>query len=755
MRLMNSESQRWGFGFLLSSLLLLAGCSDNDANNPADDPDDPPTAQPPAVDRTSVLQSGDYGVVAFRGVPASAAPLNETLPPFGIYDGSSVETRGLDFDSQLLFPFGGFVSTYGPGVSKIGNAKTGTDVGLIVRLYPNLNLLAGSAEVNIYPLVNSDEGPMCFVTDSSGSIKSLQLYFEDFTRCTVARTGRLDEFSTQFSAVEFNLALGSFQEADAFNFVFRFDIVQDGRFVTDEAVVADEERETYAALTLNVNQAEALPLPDNVYAHGGFNPSLDGFGFANVGDASFDLFPKELIASEFGAESVCFVTNDECISLNPFGIYLTQAILPHDGGNGLCNGYSVAATMLATQSEFSIFEGKSLPSEYNPNAESSIELNFRDVRQLIAAKHIGQFAVDASTFDATVCPTLRPRDVINMIAAGFNTTDPITLIGIYNDEAGHAVTPYALSDEGANVQRIYVYDNNYPSDMDRYIEVDITPGAETWRYVGSINANAPDTVYAGFELENPMCPQPLSVYANPEIAVQSLGTTRFVDLVGANAQVIDADGRISGADFDAGISVNTIPNSVLTRTIGFDTLTIGELSAPGSTTGAVFDVIAEFLAEGYRLRLEPVSEDSQLELQFLQSSILRPEFTAAYGASLLPDTPFDEGTIQVFRAHPTARLVTVERPPAGDFEVDFYITLNDQQYGYLGDFSVDTRDLGTNDAVGVYITADGAAFSVFSYDSGTISNFVQLQAGRDFTWEFQRLSADAAPMAMTDLPTLQ
>ena len=754
MRLMNGESLRWGFGFLLSILLLLGGCSDNDANNPADNPEDPPTAQPPTVDRTSFLQGGDYGVVAFRGVPLPASPLTETLPPFGIYDGGEVDTRGLDYENQLLFPFGGFVSTFGPGVSKIGNAKTDTDVGLVVRLYPNFNVLPEAAEVNIYPLLSTDDGLLCFVTDSSNDTAMLRPYLDDFLSCTIARTGPLGEFATRFSAVEFNVDLGSFPEAGEFNFVFGFDLVEDGQF-SEEAVVNDPDRETYALLRLNTNVAEALPLPDNVYAHGRFNPSVNGFGFANMGDASFDLFPKELIASEFGIESVCFVLDGECVSLNPFGIYLTQMILPHDGGNGLCNGYSVAATMLATQSEFSVFEGKTAPSDYNHRAQSAIELNFNDVRQLVAAKHIGQFGVDASRFEETVCPSLRPTDVINMVAEGFNTADPIALIGIYNDIAGHAVTPYALSDEGGNVQRIYVYDNNYPSDMNRYIEVNTAPGAETWRYVGSINANAPDTVYSGFELENPMCPQPLSVYANPEIAIQSLGTTRFVDLSGTDAQVVDAEGRISGADFDARINVNNIPNADLNRTVVLNTLTIGGLSAPANTSGAVFDVITEFLSEGYTLRAQPVSEDSQSELMFFQSSILRPEFTAAYQASLSPDTPFDEGAIQVFRAHQTGRLVTVEQPPAGDFEVDFYITLNDQQYGYMGEFSVDTRDLGTNDAVGVYITANGAAFSVFSYDSETNSNFLQLQAGRDFTWEFQRLNADAAPMAMTDLPALQ
>lgn len=738
-----------GCWFVLA-IVLSVGCSNDDTSAEYLDRGTPqPATDAPQPDTTSALQGGTYGTVVARGVDKSSSPLTETLPTFGIYDGTAVDTRGLDIDSQLFFPFGGFVSTFGPGVSALGNAKTGSQVGLIARLYPNFDLLPDEGFVELYPLVKGDE-LLCFVTDSETGHTQLEPYVSADADCQRAALS-LATFEPNFNAVEFNVDLGSFPEEGRFSFVFRF-ILSTPDGVVEDAIVRDVSRETYASLQLTTNEATAKPMPSNVYASGNFTPSLNGFGFANAGDASFDLFSKTLIAQEFGKESVCFVEGDECATLNPFGIYLSQVLLPHDGSNGMCNGFSVASAMLATTSPYSDFEGKRIAADYNPQASVAVELNYADVRQLIAAKHIGQFGVEALRYDAEMCPTLRPTDVIERIVAGFNTPDPIALVGIYNDAAGHAVTPYAVSDEGGNIQRIYVYDNNFPSDSHRYIEVDTTPGQESWQYFGSINANAPGSLYAGFELTNPMCPQPLSVYDDPEIAIQLPGTTRFLDFSGVNSQIEDAEGRISGADFERGVNINDIPGAVLGRTLDKNVLTISGLTAPERIAGSVFDTVSQYLNEGYVIRAQPVSEASQEALSFLQSSILRSDLTAALEATFVPDVPLEVGAIQRFQAHKSARLVTLVQPPAGSFFVDAYITQNDRQLGYVSNFEINTDNLEGNDAVGVYIADNGETFSVFSYDSASGGNFIQLRAGIHYAWDSQFLRADTLPsVAQTEV----
>ncbi|MCZ7671246.1 MAG: hypothetical protein M5U34_30985 [Chloroflexi bacterium] len=44
---------------------------------------------------------------------------------------------------------------------------------------------------------------------------------------------------------------------------------------------------------------------------------------------------------------------------------------------------------------------------------------------------------------------------------------------------GHAITPYAVEDQGDGIFHVYVYDNNYPN-LPRIME--INRDAETWSY---------------------------------------------------------------------------------------------------------------------------------------------------------------------------------------------------------------------------------------------------------------------------------
>src|SRR6185295_18064906 len=55
-------------------------------------------------------------------------------------------------------------------------------------------------------------------------------------------------------------------------------------------------------------------------------------------------------------------------------------------------------------------------------------------------------------------------------------------LGIYGQEGGHAITPFAVEDLGAGRYKIHVYDNNQPG-VDNVVEVDT--GADTWRYAGA------------------------------------------------------------------------------------------------------------------------------------------------------------------------------------------------------------------------------------------------------------------------------
>ena len=721
--------------------LLLTGCdSDNDSTHAPDVSEENGEASEP--DRTSVLQGGPYGSVEITLLDKSFSVLEESLPAFGRFDPALVFKRGLDFGQQYIFPFGGYSTTLGAGVHRSGNTVFNEPVTAVMRLYPNtdylLRLAQGSERVvTITPIAETDGATQCFV-QADDSPLTLQT-FESNDRCLTA-SFTLDELENTYSAVEFTFDLGEFTEVSTFTLTANFTLDLPIGFAT--ALVQSNNNVAY--ITLSVNEAVAVDLPANVYASGNFMPTLNGFGFSNVGDGSFDLFPKELIARQYGQEAVCFVEDQQCKALNPYGLFIVSTLDPHDASNGLCNGMAVASTMLANGIESFPGSGKTSPSDYNPAASNTIELNYGDVREFVAAKQIGQGREAIFNHRTNVCRGLRPTQVLADIEARFNTDDPIAAIEIFTQarEAGHALTPYALSDEGGNTRRIYVYDSNHPSDMDRYIEVDITPGQESWRYSGAANAGAEELLYDGLETNNSMCPVPVSLYETDEVLSQPPGSTRFIDLTGVNAQIVDSESNVSGADFEALVNVNNIPGAILQRLIGSNLLTLTGISQPTGLSDLSAENFSEHLANSYLIRAQPVTERATQELRFLQSSILETRLTTAYTAKLVPDEPLSPDVVQTFRAGASAGFLTVEKVPKGLFAAKIFSTVNETQVGYIATVEIFTAALGTNDSVGVFAADDGARYVVFSYDSATGGNFTLLNEG--FEYRVNLITFDAA-----------
>ena len=718
----------------LIATFCLVGCDSGtsqsvDTNAPTEPGASEEPASPPEVANKSVLEGGEYGVLSFSA-QASGSIFTETMPFFGRYDLGLYDSSGFELDKQWIFPFGGFEGTNPTSLNVLGNASVDSPVTLRVRLYPNFDLLPSEGLAFIVPFLLSGDEQLCFVLQEGGAL-ALQPLFESPLECSLANFD-IREFAQNNVAVNMDFDLGRFASSGAYQLGFYVSAGTEANFVETFIEEADE---SYALVPLNITDGHEADLPANVYASGSLNPSIDGFGFQNVGyPAIASLFSKELIAQEFGLNSVCFVRDDECVGLNPYGRFVSTTLVPHESANGVCNGMAVAATMLSTPGPYSSFMGKNSPSDYEPSAQSAIQLNYADVSQLLVSKQIGQYSKQVVSHQIEVCQSLKPSDVIDMIEVGFGTEDPIALLSIKRPGAGHAVAPYAISDEGANIKRIYVYDSNAPADMERYIEVDTTPGNESWQYNGSTNALEAPKLYSGVELTNPMCPQPLSLYDDPDVGVLPLGSTRFINL-GIEAQVVDSDGRVTGYDFDSRADVAEIPNSEATF-FGFQlSSTLYELSSVDTSALSAFDAIREFLRTGYEWRTLVDSEIPHEQIDLVQSSVLRPEFTIAYELAFQPDTPLEPGHIQSFRAHQSARMITIEKPDPGQLEVRFFVTLNDQQRGYISDFVIDTSTITDNDSVGVYITDDGAAFSVFSYDSATAGQLTQLQAGIHFNWE--------------------
>ena len=470
----------------------------------------------------------------------------ETLPYAGIVKAANINTQGRDDDAQIIYPFVGFESSDGEGHSKIGNAKTGTTARMLARFYPNPKVTPIGTEFRIYPIAEKggvDDAFGCIKTNDTGETHWAPLTVIDGEFDTTEVEGCAGgQFSFSAPTKPLEIAVDMHMNT-ASELVWRFGLhkpaANQWAFTSGyDADLAFAEVLTlfpsasYAVIHFNDGQRSLLPA--NVTAHGSFRPANDGFGFTNVGDASFDLYTASDIAKNFGKDTVCFLNDGECVGLNPLGYYFKNNLWLYQEmtSDGMCYGYAMASTAIHQQA---YYDGKKHLSDYNPKATSAIELNYKDVRSLIANLFMSQMSKATSAYREEVCGELLPSKAIELIEDRFDTTNPIAVTTIFAPEPetqklgiGHAVTPWAITDEGDGIRRIYVYDNNFPSDADRYITVDTRQ--ETWAYVTSTNASTVEATYKGQGTFNPICPIPLSVgVEDSEIAIQPIGTTRFVD----------------------------------------------------------------------------------------------------------------------------------------------------------------------------------------------------------------------------------
>jgi hypothetical protein len=88
---------------------------------------------------------------------------------------------------------------------------------------------------------------------------------------------------------------------------------------------------------------------------------------------------------------------------------------------------------------------------------------------------------------------LQPSQIAAELAEGLQNGAGYTL-GIYSDAGGHAVNPFAVTNEG-DLIAIHVYDNNYPGTVQRVM---IDPDSESWSYAsGTTNPAEQSSGWAG------------------------------------------------------------------------------------------------------------------------------------------------------------------------------------------------------------------------------------------------------------------
>lgn len=207
----------------------------------------------------------------------------------------------------------------------------------------------------------------------------------------------------------------------------------------------------------------------NALVDSGFRPNPEGYQFPNYGDVqSNDLIIDDL-RQIFGDSAVCrSVQNGTCTAKAAATAWLVgwNDVMRH----GHCYGMAVTAARFQ--------RGMDFPAQFQANALAPYDLSKANIRRQIASYFVRQGARPAAT---ALGNALTPTEVLSQFRSSFAfpMSDPLTL-AIFDANRGHAITPYAVQDRGNGIFWISVYDNNWPGDTSRHVE--INTAKNTWSY---------------------------------------------------------------------------------------------------------------------------------------------------------------------------------------------------------------------------------------------------------------------------------
>ena len=234
---------------------------------------------------------------------------------------------------------------------------------------------------------------------------------------------------------------------------------------------------------------ESYPLPDcegkdpATCSYDGFDPMIDGFSFANWGGTG-KLGATGMIAL-FGENEVCAQTTASGCVLYPAAKEWADQINEALAG-GHCEGMAVMAARL--------FRGDAAATDLDPAAQTTFDLVLEDPDVENAIDTWWATQMLAPVQEAYMAfHTYQPSEIAAELAAGLQRGDGYTM-GIYSEAGAHAITPFAVTEEGDMIA-VSVYDNNFPGTVQRIM---IDPAAERWSYaMGSTNPDAPTGGWEG------------------------------------------------------------------------------------------------------------------------------------------------------------------------------------------------------------------------------------------------------------------
>jgi len=224
-----------------------------------------------------------------------------------------------------------------------------------------------------------------------------------------------------------------------------------------------------------------------IVADSGFRPDANGFSFENYGgnpSPSGDLNAASM-ERLFGGGVCESGTGDGCVLVPQARAKMEEFNESIRGGH--CYGFALTAERF--------FANRLRPPDFGAST----------VPQLMAGANVPLQRKLAENWAVQLLPEVQktrytvegpdPNDLLNKLAQGLAKGTQYTLIFFKRDNSGgHAVTPYAVEDNGGGLYHVLIYDNNYPG-VTRAFNFDTN--AHSWSYSGSPNPADAEGLYEG------------------------------------------------------------------------------------------------------------------------------------------------------------------------------------------------------------------------------------------------------------------
>lgn len=252
--------------------------------------------------------------------------------------------------------------------------------------------------------------------------------------------------------------------------------------ITTSTVVKQEK--SLLGDAASAGTAQSYEPTGDIVADDGFRPAVDGFSFENYGN---DVGPENMtpyeVADIFG-DGVCVRGTGVDCELTPLAAkWMDAQNEAMDGGH--CMGFSVAALRM--------YDGAVDPADYGAKTTAALPLQGNtDLQSLIAESWTYQNLPTIQQGEVKGSPT----KILDTLEADLGSGDETYTLAIFRADGGggHAITPFAVEDQGDGQKKILVYDNNFPSIV-RAVDIDTVE--DTWHYVGGTNPKDLTEVYEG------------------------------------------------------------------------------------------------------------------------------------------------------------------------------------------------------------------------------------------------------------------